>query len=932
MLTPVTDYFGSLGYLGILMAIFTPPFLPLGSHIESFALATFGMITGLGFSAIGMACFTTANRTIGVPSGRWIAFVFILTIAFLFGYGKAKFPKLAVFWTVGFIPPLYLFTLHIDESHFSFIFPCKFIILQLIGCLITLLVNFIFWPVSSTALVCNTMVSALTQSREVLSKLPEALKTTDYDVVQSYQLEYKIRNIQATMYKLTDMFRQARYEITYGKIDPRQIVRSVGTLVKLQHHLRMLLKSVLDGQKMRNDSEIHRSTNIDLYGVNMHDLEVSRNNEKLIRLHLDILIKHTPELILSVVVAINRLIVTFELLSDQHQPSMALPQEKLPQQVDESVTTSQLLADALNKFELIHTTVSEELHAAANGDDSNDSILIASAYMYSLKQVIVSVQQIVESKEEFRPNICKRKRLWWPKVSFSKWLHNDSRKEKEIRAHKDIYGSEGTMNEDDQDEMLLSATREDRVENRTQRLEVVCEKNPVLESERSGLRNRTRSVQIQSVPVRRQSIGTYLYEIQKEKENKRTFRRLIWEFLRWSGTNHVVYAFKFTVIFGCLSLPAYFDSSMSWYSSNHGQWSLITANIVSNVAIGAVLTIGVQRFIGTILGGFWGLAVWEISRGIQYALPVCFTLFSLPLWYLFVHNPLNKVGSVSLAAYVVIIFNEWVYRRTETNVSIIALTRIAAVDTGILMTFLVHSLISPYIARVELRLELSHIFNLNTHVLSSLFNLHNTEDEDRCIQKELRYSFTKVFHSLVKAQALLDKSAAEPRLRGPFQREVYEEILIRLKHMLDLTLVIRSTLNKLPQEYHEKYMMPINEYRRELVSILILNLYNVSGALRTKSPMPRYLPSVTGIRQLLCDFVLQELPAESRNSFMQTTYYTYSWALLEFSIEEEVIIELVKGIVGETKLNIRLDGTRITQRPNQMLLFQNKRPHQMKDS
>ncbi|KAK9765641.1 hypothetical protein K7432_005862 [Basidiobolus ranarum] len=933
MATPVTQYFGALGYLIIAMVMITPPFLPLGSHIESFIVATIGIAIGLGISALGMVCFTTANKNIGAPSGRWIAFAFLLTTAFLFGYGKAKYPKLAMLWIIGFIPPLYIFTVEVDNPHFSFLFPCKILILQVAGCLITLIVNFVFWPVSSTALVCNNIISALTQTREILSKLPEALKTTDYDAVQSYQLEVKATNIQMTMFKLTDMFRQARYEITYGKIDPRQIVHSVGNLVKLQHHLRMLLKSVLDGQKMRNDSESHQSVNIDIYEVNRHNLEIPRNNERLIHLYLDILIKHTPELIYSVVVAINRLIEGFEFISDQSQPIMSLPQEQLPYQVDESVTTGQLLADALTKFELVHATVSEELHAVSNGDDANDSILIASAYMYSIKQVIVSVQQIVESKEELRPKVCKRKRLWWPKVSFSKWLHSDSQKEKEIRAHKDTSEDESDSIEDDDDEVLSAGAQEDHAESRVRRLGVTEEKESASEPMQVDLRERSRLVQTQPAPARKESIGTYLYEIQKEKENKRTFRRLLWEFLRWCRSERIVYAFKFTIIFGCLALPAYFDSSMAWYSSNHGQWSLITANIVSNVAIGAVFTIGVQRFIGTILGGFWGLAVWEISRSNQYALPVCFTVFSFPLWYLFIHNPLNKVGSVSLTAYVAVIFNEWVYRKLEKRPYLVAIERIASVDAGILMTFLVHSFIAPYIARVELRLELSHIFNLDLNIFSSLFNIHNVEkdgEEDRRIQKQLSCDFTKVLNSLMKSQALFAQSMTEPRLRGPFQSDVYREILTRLKHMLDLTLVIRSTLNQLPQECYEKYMMPINEYRREFMSILVLNLYNVSGALRTKSPMPRYLPSVSGIRQLLCEFAFQKLPVELRSNCTLTTYYTYAWALLEFSIEEEIIIELVKGIVGETELNIRLDPSRSVGLPNQRFMFQDKQPHQMK--
>ncbi|ORX90133.1 hypothetical protein K493DRAFT_318179 [Basidiobolus meristosporus CBS 931.73] len=931
------------------MVIITPPFLPLGSHIESFFVATLGMGFGLVISAFGMACFTAVNRNIGVPNGRWLSFSLLMLTAFLFGFGKAKYPKLAIFWILGLIPPMYLLTIQVDTPDFNFLFAAKILILQITGCLITLIVNFLFWPISSTALVCNAMVSALAQSRDILLELPDALKTTDYDRAKSYNLDKKLSSIQGTMYKLRDMFRQARYEVTYGRFDPRQIVRSVGTLVKFQHYLRILSKCVLDAQNMRECSEPHHSGNIHIYGARSYERAPMKDNAKLMKLNLDILAEHTSEVLRVVAWAINQLIGTFEELSDQGQPIKALSPENLPYQAAPGATILGVLEDTLKKYEQMHSKVSAELHKAPHTNCTIDPLLVASAYMYALKGIICAVRQVVESQEELKPKICKRKRFWWPTVKFSKWLRTDSQQERKYEDTKvrksplsnakpplmltvlpltGTSSSEVDESEMDEADVLSVADPEDLDENTPPKREGTQTEqvpDPIA-------RPRLMSNAVSSPPRRKQSIGTYLYQVQKEKENQRTWRLLLWKIMRWCQTDEVIYAFKFTIIFCCLSLPAFFDSSMKWYLEDHGQWSLITANIVSNVAVGAMFTVGIQRFIGTILGGLYGLAIWEMSRANQYALPACFTIFSLPFWYLFVHNPMNKVGSVSLTAYVAIIFNEWVYRSVEKKFYIVAFERIATVDAGILVTFIVHSFISPYIARRELRMELAHIFSLNMHVISGLFNLHNEEDEDSelRISKDLMSNLTKMSHGLLKSKALFDQSAAEPRLRGPFQRDVYEELMSRLKHMLDLAFVVKSTLARLPKEYVESHMLPTNDYRREMVSVLILNLYNLSGALRTKSPMPRFLPSITGISEVLCEMVFEDLATEPGHEFDVTIFCAYGWALSEFAIEEEIVIELVKGIVGETELNIRLDPTRIPQRANAMMLFQNKQPHQMK--
>ncbi|ORX94223.1 hypothetical protein K493DRAFT_315579 [Basidiobolus meristosporus CBS 931.73] len=921
LIPPVTKYFGALGYLCIAMVIMTPPFLPLGSHIESFIGATLGMGLGLGISAIGMACFTAVNRNIGVPNGRWLAFSLLMITAFLFGYGKAKYPKLSVLLVLGLIPPMYLFTIQVDTPKFDFLFAAKIIVLQITGCLISLMVNFLFWPISSTALVCNSMVLVLAQTRDALLELPNALKTTDYDHVKSYSLDRKIINIHETMFKLRDMFRQARYEVTYGRFDPRQIVRSVGTLGKLQHYLRILSKSVQDGQNMRESTELHHGANVHIYGARGYERTPMKDNAEVIKANLDILAEHTSEMLRVVAWTLNRLIGTFEELSDQGQPIRALPQESFPYQAAPDAATLEHLENTLKKYEQIHSKVNAEMREVPRGDCTNDPWLVASAYMYALRGVLVSVQQLVKYQEDLKTKLCKRKRLWWPSVKFSKWLQAESQ-DKKVRGHKDTMESEVDDSEIDEEDVLSVVAMED------------FEQSPPLK------REGTQTEQVPDVvsnpalspPVRRQSIGTFLYQVQKDKENQRTWRRMLWKFQRWWQSDEVIYAFKFTIIFACLSLPAYFDSSMKWYLENHGQWALITANIVSNVAVGAMLTIGVQRFIGTILGGLYGLAIWEMSRGNQYALPACFAIFSFPFWYLFVHDPMNKVGSVSLTTYVAIIFNVWVYRSVEKKFYIVAFERIATVDAGILLTFIVHSFIAPYIARRELRIELAHTFNLNMHVISGLFNLHNEEDEssELRISKDLQANLTKVFHSILKSQGLFGQSAAEPRLRGPFQRDVYQELLSRLKHMLDLTFVIKCTLGKLPKKYLDEFMPGTNAYRRELVSVLILNLYNLSGALRTKSPLPRYLPSVAGISEVLSKMAFEKLAAESKDTFEVTTFCTYGWAMSEYAVEEEIVIELVKGIVGETELKLRLDRTTIPQRANPILLFQNKQPHQMK--
>ncbi|ORY06744.1 hypothetical protein K493DRAFT_310493 [Basidiobolus meristosporus CBS 931.73] len=172
-------------------------------------------------------------------------------------------------------------------------------------------------------------------------------------------------------------------------------------------------------------------------------------------------------------------------------------------------------------------------------------------------------------------------------------------------------------------------------------------------------------------------------------------------------------------------------------------------------------------------------------------------------------------------------------------------------------------------------------------------------NSDKQLRAEVDDTLAKLQCQLIKTEGLLAEASMEPRLKAPFNSTMYIGLLKHLRSSLDWLYVINAALATLPAKSLEDIIAPVSLQRREIIATTILNYYVLSGALRTNSHLPRYMPSVQAMRRSHYKRITKwneaTLPEYSN-------IYAYAGALFELAVEQDILIELVKAIVGEEKL------------------------------
>ncbi|KAJ1972392.1 hypothetical protein H4R35_004699 [Dimargaris xerosporica] len=138
------------------------------------------------------------------------------------------------------------------------------------------------------------------------------------------------------------------------------------------------------------------------------------------------------------------------------------------------------------------------------------------------------------------------------------------------------------------------------------------------------------------------------------------------------------------------------------------------------------------------------------------------------------------------------------------------------------------------------------------------------------LNSRFRKLLRKTQDLLVRSQAMLEESAMEPRLRGPFPSSTYSEILRRLQNVLDRFVSMAVITNYISPQAHGSIITPFNRHgRRDMTAAVLINLYALAGALRSKSPLPPYLPSARASRARLIARIRESLnqnPGPANNS------------------------------------------------------------------
>lgn len=152
----------------------------------------------------------------------------------------------------------------------------------------------------------------------------------------------------------------------------------------------------------------------------------------------------------------------------------------------------------------------------------------------------------------------------------------------------------------------------------------------------------------------------------------------------------------------------------------------------------------------------------------------------------------------------------------------------------------------------------------------------------------------------------------EIRLRGPFDPIPYAGLADACERFFDYLIEVRQSAIFYNPDYirdNKQASEKLLGYRRDAIAALLGNLYILAGALRSKRPVPRYLPSGAAARKKLLVRTMEleremaalgdtnDLPEHRRWADIYS--YSYKESLTGCVAQLEELEKYTKLIVGE---------------------------------
>ncbi|KAI9264352.1 Fusaric acid resistance protein-like-domain-containing protein [Phascolomyces articulosus] len=388
-------------------------------------------------------------------------------------------------------------------------------------------------------------------------------------------------------------------------------------------------------------------------------------------------------------------------------------------------------------------------------------------------------------------------------------------------------------------------------------------------------------------------------------------RYKIWRFLHYLTNYEVKFAVKTAVAVTSLCVPAFVPESAEWFIQDKGQWAAITVVAIMNPTSGGTLQAGAWRIVGTVIGAMVGWAALASNNSSPYVLALFAVLLAIPFFYIHIASTYNKFGIVVLITYVAVALTRYAQPVPGESIATGVWKRMVTVIVGIIVAMLLNSAVWPFIARHATRRSVSSISNhlgeyysflVGAFLYNDLSTAPPEVDIKRCTKME-----KKIQASINATSVLLELTDHEPRLKGPFPKEIYREMVNSSQAILDNLGSIRVALLQMPwivklDVCNQQHYM----YRRDMVAALMLHFYTISCSLASKIPLPVYLPSMRAARARILDHRRNTHDGGDRwIKFRNLSWYCMAFSSAEIVDELEHFTKLVRFIVGEARYSER---------------------------
>jgi len=392
-----------------------------------------------------------------------------------------------------------------------------------------------------------------------------------------------------------------------------------------------------------------------------------------------------------------------------------------------------------------------------------------------------------------------------------------------------------------------------------------------------------------------------------------------WSYVRFLSSTEIHFAAQITFSFAFILLICVFVSEVQ---NLHFVWTLYTIVFTASPTMGGNVFNSIYRVFGTVLGGLYGAVAWYASTGNPFGV----VAMSLPVVFIGAYfkacTTHPKLGAQILIAFTIILYDKYGASVTGAIVDtaiILAAERIVNMVIGVLAILIASRLLYPYVARTELRKRLGITLEDLGHLHTQLIAIFRdpqalTGDVGKAKLTSLSTAIRISQRDLNKAKTLLAQTVNEPKLRkGTFERETFEKLIGTSQHLLDLLVTSRSILIQshnpalLAQNdyFRSRIFAPAHKERLQNLALVDLSFYVLASAMRSKRPLPYYLPQTCAASSLLIQklgaIVEQERDSEEQaaiSSHVLLNYFAFLCSVHMVTIDLVRATSLVRRIAG----------------------------------
>ena len=236
-----------------------------------------------------------------------------------------------------------------------------------------------------------------------------------------------------------------------------------------------------------------------------------------------------------------------------------------------------------------------------------------------------------------------RKRIYAPRIKWSKWLHTGGEEEEAMPTTGRKVNRRGRSEDQDDENDETTSTNSKKT---------LLSRSGDLEQSQSSI------VELPKQEDRTIKAQRDAHKSKRHRERLSTslvLRGKAADALEWiQDSEDLLYATKLCVAVFLVIWPAFVATWNSWYSLNRGVWAALQLILITEVSIGTSVMTFILRGIGTTLGCLWGWAAVEAQHGNRIVCAAMICLGCIPFAYVQLGTKYPKAGMVSIVSICVV--------------------------------------------------------------------------------------------------------------------------------------------------------------------------------------------------------------------------------------------------------------------------------------